>query len=185
MESLERIYQDASIQNQEYKRITTTLQEELKRLESKNLNTHAEMIKNVDLMHQVANEKGLLEHKIETLTQDNQNLVSKLENATKSFKEKWEKESQSLHLSFAAERKKLHLEIYELSEQLVKSNQTSDRAVRDKRSAENELSKLTRHIPQQMDALEMTLEELHSKLRASERERMETCYKLESYFILF
>lgn len=55
-----------------------------------------------------------------------------------------------------------------------------ERAIREKRAAESELEKITRHIPAEADRLTMTLEEMHSKLRASDRERNEANRKLET-----
>ena len=55
-----------------------------------------------------------------------------------------------------------------------------ERAVRDKRSAENELEKMTRHLPGQVDQLEMTIDELNTRLRSSERERIEALHQVES-----
>ena len=53
--------------------------------------------------------------------------------------------------------------------------------MRDKRAAESELDKMSRHIPAEADRLTMVVEEMHSKLCASERERHEALQRLERY----
>ena len=58
----------------------------------------------------------------------------------------------------------------------------NERAMRDKRSAESELEKLTRHIPAEADRLTMAIDEIHSKLRAVERDRHEAMQRLERYY---
>jgi hypothetical protein len=57
-----------------------------------------------------------------------------------------------------------------------------ERAIRDKRSAESELEKLSRHLPGQVDQLEMTIDELNTKLRSSERERVEALHRVETLY---
>lgn len=60
-----------------------------------------------------------------------------------------------------------------------------ERAIREKRAAESELEKVTRHIPQEADRLTMAIEEVHSKLRSSERDRHDAIQKLERYLNFF
>lgn len=60
-----------------------------------------------------------------------------------------------------------------------------ERAIREKRAAESELDKITRHIPAESDRLTMAVEEMHSKLCASERDRHEALQKLERWVAVF
>jgi hypothetical protein len=53
--------------------------------------------------------------------------------------------------------------------------------LREKRAAESELDKMTRHIPAEADRLTMAVEEMHSKLCASERDKNEAIQRLERY----
>lgn len=71
-------------------------------------------------------------------------------------------------------------EISELEATVTNIRNLSDRAIRDKRSAENELEKLTRYLPGHVDQLEMTIDELNCRLRASERERIEALHRAEN-----
>lgn len=91
----------------------------------------------------------------------------------------------SLRSQFQSEKRKFINETQKLEDLCTSLQSQVERALRDKRSAESELEKMTRHIPAEADRLTMTIEELHSKLRASERERHEAVQKLERFTILF
>jgi hypothetical protein len=86
-----------------------------------------------------------------------------------------------LRSQFAVEKRKFVDETQKLEEFCTSLQSQIERALRDKRSAESELDKISRHIPAEADRLTMVLEEMHSKLCASERERHESVQKLERY----
>ena len=84
-----------------------------------------------------------------------------------------------LRTQFNHEKRHLIDELHKLEELCTSLQSQNERAMRDKRAAESELDKMTRHIPAEVDRMTMALEELHSKLAASERERHDSMQKLE------
>ncbi|KAJ3362890.1 hypothetical protein HDU91_003199 [Kappamyces sp. JEL0680] len=85
-----------------------------------------------------------------------------------------------LRTQFSHDRRQWVEETLRLEELCTSLQSQTERAMREKRAAESELDKLTRHIPAEADRLTMAMEEMHSKLCASERERHEAMQKLES-----
>ena len=71
------------------------------------------------------------------------------------------------------------VEISKLEDSCTSLLSQNERAVREKRAAESELEKITRHIPAEADRLNMVIEEIHGKLRASEREKHDAVQRLE------
>lgn len=122
------------------------------------------------------------------LTKELEILTKKLLDQPKLFEEKNDLAIQkyivltSMRSQFNAERRKYCEEIQKLEILCADLSTQADRAIREKRAAESELDKITLHIPAEADRLTMALEELHSKLRASERERQEATQKLESVY---
>ncbi|KAJ2996565.1 hypothetical protein HDV02_006398 [Globomyces sp. JEL0801] len=131
----------------------------------------------------------------DTVAKREQNLIKELESINqkcleipKLYNEKNELALQkyiqkislfSLRAQFAAERRRFCEETGKLEDLIANLQCQNDRAIRDKRAAESELDKITRHIPAEADRLAMALDELHSKLRASEREKHESIQKLD------
>jgi hypothetical protein len=85
----------------------------------------------------------------------------------------------SLRSQFSLEKRKFVEESAKLEESCTMLQSQIERAIREKRAAESELEKTTRHIPQEADRLVMAIEEAHSKLRGSERDRHDAIQKLE------
>ena len=107
-------------------------------------------------------------------------LSEKLAAQPKQYQEKQEIAMQNMRTQFSLERKKL-CDSGAKMEQLISTLQSDvDRAIREKRAAESELEKLTRHLPVESDRLTIALDELHLKLIASERERLDAVQRLES-----
>ncbi len=132
-------------------------------------------------------------HRAQQLEQDKVLLQEKMERVQLKMKEKWDSDAiayvlfskkclpnLSLKGQHSAEKRKLVEEITLYETKCTDLQSQMERAVRDKRSAENELEKMTRHIPGQVDQLEMTIDELNTRLRSSERERIEALHQLES-----
>lgn len=79
-------------------------------------------------------------------------------------------------------RRNFIVETAKLEEICTKLQTENERALREKKSAENELDKLLRSIPAESDRQIIVVEETHSRLRISERERVDAQQKLERYF---
>ncbi|KAH6576220.1 hypothetical protein BASA60_004631 [Batrachochytrium salamandrivorans] len=107
-------------------------------------------------------------------------LTKKLDEMPAKYMENNESEIQLLRSQFNASRRKFADETSKLETLCATLQAQSERAIREKRAAESELDKMTRHIPAESDRLTMLIEEMHSKLRASERERIEALHKVES-----
>ncbi|KAH9256572.1 hypothetical protein BASA81_005264 [Batrachochytrium salamandrivorans] len=107
-------------------------------------------------------------------------LTKKLDELPAKYMENNESEIQLLRSQFNASRRKFADETSKLETLCATLQAQSERAIREKRAAESELDKMTRHIPAESDRLTMLIEEMHSKLRASERERIEALHKVES-----
>jgi predicted nucleic acid-binding Zn-ribbon protein len=110
-----------------------------------------------------------------------QTINAELTEIPKRYMEKHEDQIQIIRRQFNLERRKFAEETSKLEELCARLQAQSERAIREKRAAESELDKLTRHIPEETDRLTMALEEMHSRLRHSERERNEAMHKVERY----
>jgi chromosome segregation ATPase len=107
-------------------------------------------------------------------------LSKRLLEQSKVYKEKNELEIQTIKSQFNVERKRFCEETGKLEEMCCDLKSRIDRAIREKRAAESEIDKLTLHIPAEADRMNVLIEELHSKLRASERERHDALQKATS-----
>ena len=66
-------------------------------------------------------------------------------------------------------------------EQLIsKLRSDLDRALREKRAAESEVEKITKHLPEEGNRMNIAFDELHSKLNSAEKERLEAEQRLEA-----
>eukprot|EP00842_Homolaphlyctis_polyrhiza_P003099 jgi/Hompol1/3790/HPOL_001678-RA len=107
-------------------------------------------------------------------------LSSRLNELPEKYAEKTEAAVQLLRNQFNVDRRRFADETAKLETLCATLQNQVERAIREKRAAESELEKMTRHIPAESDRLTMMIEELHLKLRASERERNDALHKLES-----
>ena len=66
-------------------------------------------------------------------------------------------------------------------EQLISKLQSDlDRALREKRAAESEVEKITKHLPEEGNRMNAAFDELHSKLNSAEKDRLEAEQRLEA-----
>ncbi|KAL5040282.1 hypothetical protein BDV3_006600 [Batrachochytrium dendrobatidis] len=107
-------------------------------------------------------------------------LSKKLDDMPAKYAEKNEITIQLIRGQFNVDRRKFLDETSKLETLCATLQAQSERAIREKRAAESELDRLTRHIPAEADRLSMLVEEVHAKLRISERERVEALHKVES-----
>lgn len=106
-------------------------------------------------------------------------LSSNLKTQSKKFQEKNDIVIQTIRNEFQHERRKACEEMLKMEELCANLQTQVDRAIREKRSAESELEKMTLHIPAEADRMSMVIEELHSKIRQSDREKNEALQKLD------
>ncbi|KAJ3054527.1 hypothetical protein HK097_001602 [Rhizophlyctis rosea] len=109
-----------------------------------------------------------------------QRLSEKLKTITAKSREMAETEIEMLRSRHLAEKRRFADDMAKLETMCANLQGQIDRAIRDKRAAESELEKSTRHLPTDYDRLTMTLDELTGKLRTSERDKMDAVHKLES-----
>jgi chromosome segregation ATPase len=106
-------------------------------------------------------------------------LSSNLKTQSKKFQEKNDIVIQTIRNEFQHERRKACEEMLKMEELCAGLQTQIDRAIREKRAAESELDKITLHIPAEADRMAMVIEELHSKVRQSDREKNEALQKLD------
>ena len=107
-------------------------------------------------------------------------ITVKLDSLPKQYQEKQEIAMESIRGQFNIERKKLCETGAKMEQQISSLQADVDRAMREKRAAEKELEKLTSHLPVESDRLSIALDELHSKLISTDRERLEAIQRLET-----
>lgn len=125
-----------------------------------------------------------LQKQIQSMSMEINVLPRKYAEKNESALQKLNLYNNSLRQQFNADRRKYAEETCKLEELCAKLQTQSERAIREKRAAESELEKITRHIPAETDRLTMAIEEMHSRLRASERERHEASHKVERFICI-
>lgn len=133
-----------------------------------------EKAQNIKLEH----EKSKLRE--QQLIEENKRLQKSLENQINKDGEAAEQTEKRLRAEWAAEKRQLTQEIHDLEVANGQHQSLIDRAVRDKRTAEEELSQIHAQLPTETSRLNSTVEELSAKLRSSERERYDLANMLES-----
>lgn len=118
------------------------------------------------------------------MTAEMQEMAIKYAEKNESTTDAYDKFNVSLRQEYMADRRRFAEETAKLEELCAKLQNQAERSIREKRSAESELEKITRHLPAESDRLTCALEEIHSRLRASERERNESNHRLEKYTFL-
>ncbi|KAI8920207.1 hypothetical protein DFJ77DRAFT_233483 [Powellomyces hirtus] len=109
-----------------------------------------------------------------------QRLADKMLEIPAKARERAEQEINTMRAQFNKEKQQLTAEVTALETKCSHLQHQSERAIRDKRSAESEVEKLTRHIPEEADRLAVTLEELNTRLRTSERDKNLAMGRLET-----
>ncbi|TPX32167.1 hypothetical protein SmJEL517_g04678 [Synchytrium microbalum] len=109
-----------------------------------------------------------------------QRLCAKLEELPKKIKEKTEAELAAVKAQHAADRTFHAQELTSIQTELADLKNLADRAIREKRSAETELEKLTTSIPTESNRVAAAVEDLSGRLRVAERERADAVTKLET-----
>ncbi|KAI8818065.1 uncharacterized protein EV422DRAFT_204358 [Fimicolochytrium jonesii] len=108
-----------------------------------------------------------------------QRLNEKLLEFPQRYRERTEQEIATMRAQLNSDKQQLTAEISDLETKCSQLQHQADRAIRDKRAAESELEKLSRHIPEEADRIALTIEELNTRLRNSERDKSAAMNKLE------
>ncbi|TPX37315.1 hypothetical protein SeLEV6574_g07928 [Synchytrium endobioticum] len=108
-------------------------------------------------------------------------LNARVDDIPKKMKAKAEAEVHAVRAQFTADRKSHNDEITALQTEMTDLKSLADRAIREKRSAESELDKLTRCISTEGERVAGIVEDLSTRLRAAERERADAVTKLETF----
>ena len=87
----------------------------------------------------------------------------------------------SSRAQFSAQREKLIQEINNLEGSRAQLQALMERAVREKRAAENELDRLTSSYPVELERLSRTIDDLTCKLRSSELTKIEMTRQVDNY----
>ncbi|KAJ3290894.1 hypothetical protein HK104_006456 [Borealophlyctis nickersoniae] len=156
------------------------LEKRISQMEEKEVDSFKQIQQQVDKAEEAALDRDKAIVAEQQAQREIQRLGDRVKDLQAKFREKVEAEVAILRAQFTTEKRKFAEEMAAMEATHATLQSQADRAIRDKRSAESELEKLTRHLPTDHERLTMTLEELNSKLRASERERHEAVHKLES-----
>lgn len=93
--------------------------------------------------------------------------------------ERLQGELETQKTAFALDRQRLMSELSDMQVTKAELMLQVDRALREKRSIEQETDKIRKHLPIEMDRLNVLIEEMQERLRRLERERDDSLYALE------
>ncbi|TPX72309.1 hypothetical protein SpCBS45565_g00725 [Spizellomyces sp. 'palustris'] len=178
--SLNSDHQSLRSSYDELLQISRGLEKRVAQLEDQEANAHMEVQKQIEKAEDAKLEfdKALIrEQQCQT---EIQRLNERLLELPQKYRERADQEVATMRAQFLSEKRQLNIEITALETKCAQLQHQSERSIRDKRSAEAELEKLTRHLPEESERLELIIEELNNKLRASERERNQATHKFES-----
>ncbi|KAJ3171313.1 Sodium channel and clathrin linker 1 [Geranomyces variabilis] len=123
-------------------------------------------------------EKALITE--QALQADLQRRAERLLEIPARARERAEQEIATMRAQFQTEKHALHTDISQLEQRCTHLSHQADRAIRDKRAAESELEKLSRHIPEESERVARALEDVNARLRAAERDKAVVGGRLES-----
>lgn len=86
----------------------------------------------------------------------------------------------SLKTQMSREKRQLIEEMQQIETKLLETEIKNERLVREKRAAETELQRLSQTQPTESERYQSVVSDLNSRLRRLERERDESCSKLET-----
>jgi len=108
-----------------------------------------------------------------------QRLKNSLTENTSKFNEKSEKNLSLIVAKHESEKQKLMKEINILEISNAEARNQAERAIRDKRTMEMRLERLSKQIPEDQERINIIIEDLTTRLRNSEREKDEITLKYE------
>jgi len=111
-----------------------------------------------------------------------QRLKNSLTENTCKFTEKSEKNISLIVAKHESEKQRLLKEINMLEVSSTEAKNQAERAIRDKKTMEMRLERLSKQIPEDQERINLIIEDLSTRLRNSEREKDEITLKYEKLF---
>ncbi|KAJ3146175.1 Sodium channel and clathrin linker 1 [Geranomyces michiganensis] len=151
--------------------ISKTLESRILLLESREADAASEVLKQTEIAQEakLEYEKALIreqQHQAEL-----QRRADRLLEIPAKARERAEQEIATMRLQFQSEHQRQTAELAALEQRCAHLTHQAERAIRDKRAAESELEKCTRHVPEEAERMACCLEDVNARLRAAERER--------------
>ncbi|KAJ3165352.1 hypothetical protein HDU88_004146 [Geranomyces variabilis] len=167
-------------ENEDLLSISKTFEARIVVLEQREMESVAEVERQTAVAEEakLEYEKALI--KEQALQAELQRRAERLLEIPARARERAEQEIATMRAQFQTEKQSLTTDISALEHRCTHLSHQADRAIRDKRAAESELEKLTRHIPEEAERVARMLEDVNTRLRAAEREKAVVSGRLES-----
>ncbi|KAJ3032947.1 hypothetical protein HDV00_006950 [Rhizophlyctis rosea] len=178
--SLESELQTLKEEHSEVLKISKALEQRAAMLEEQRVELYQEGQRHIEKAEESSLEKEKALMREQQAQKEIQRLAEKLRDVAAKNRERMEGEIEVLRTRHMEDKRKHAEDMAKLEATCANLQGQIDRAIRDKRAAESELEKATRHLPTDHDRLTMTLDELNAKLRSNEREKMDAVHKMES-----
>ncbi|KAJ3227691.1 hypothetical protein HK099_000796 [Clydaea vesicula] len=170
-----------SLKQEDYSKLTKSLELIIKEFKDKEAELHEKVQSNIEKAEEANLEKERCTLREEQTLKEVERLQNKVADIQNKYKLKADTEISSLRNHFNAEKKRLNEEISILESSRAHMQNQMERAIREKRSTENELEKLTKHIPLETERLSQVLDDLTTRLRKALQEKFECQQKLETF----
>ncbi|KAJ3133902.1 hypothetical protein HDU90_005510 [Geranomyces variabilis] len=167
-------------ENEDLLSISKTFEARIVLLEQREMESVAEVERQTAVAEEakLEYEKALI--KEQALQAELQRRAERLLEIPARARERAEQEIATMRAQFQTEKQSLTTDISTLEHRCTHLSHQAERAIRDKRAAESELEKLTRHIPEEAERVARMLEDVNTRLRAAEREKAVVSGRLES-----
>ncbi|KAI8803195.1 hypothetical protein BJ742DRAFT_909104 [Cladochytrium replicatum] len=179
-EVLERKHNALKKEHEELLSLSKGMEKKITQLETKVVDTFQEAQKSIEKGEDAKLERDKALLREEQAQREIKRLSSKLQEISAKSREKYEQEIAALRAQFVGEKKRMAEDISKLELSHAQMQSQMDRAIREKRAVESELSKISKSFPLESERLHNLMEELNEKLRMCERERAEATQRYES-----
>ncbi|KAJ3007112.1 hypothetical protein HKX48_009309 [Thoreauomyces humboldtii] len=166
-------------ENEELLTLSKTFESRIEHLETKQLEAHQEVQRQIEIAAEAKLECDKALIRDQQSQTEIQRLTDKVLEMPQRSRERADHEIATMRAQFLSEKQPLLIELDALEAKCSHLQNQADRAIREKRAAESELEKVTRHIPEETERIAITLEDLNGRLRASEREKCVALGRLE------
>jgi len=166
-------------QQAELLQLTKDMEKRINELEKKEIDLNKQIQCHIDIAEEAKLncDRALL--KEDHYVKEIQRLKNSLTENTSKFNEKSEKNIALIVAKHESEKQRLMKEINMLEVSNAEARNQVERAIRDKRTMEMRLERLSKQIPEDQERINMIIEDLTSRLRNSEREKDEITLKFE------
>ncbi|ORX51380.1 hypothetical protein BCR36DRAFT_446305 [Piromyces finnis] len=166
-------------QQVELLQLTKDMEKRINELEKKEIDLNKQIQCHIDIAEEAKLncDRALLkeDHYIKEI----QRLKNSLTESTNKFSEKGEKNLNLIITKHESEKQKLMKEISMLEVSNAEARNQVERAIREKRTMETRLERITKQIPEDQERINLIIEDLTTRLRNSEREKDEITLKYE------